>query len=350
MFSDTLSIAGIFILFFSGFWGPGGSLYFRPLAQVVFDFDALHAFGVAQVMTAGASIATTGFHWLWQVNHPLEPARILGYYLMLIFPANLAGDIVGAYLADVVPRLLQLIVLSLLCSYASFILLRRAVKTAEAEKIGSTTCQSVVLPMEIGTLRLLGEYTFTFFTYTVFIFIRGAKHLSSIAGLKMCSGVYWIVTSVEFTALIITSIWHSHAGDRFLIVIAFFEGALVKMVGIPVGSIMKPILITFTSAAPVQASATTSMLVACISTSNSIAYLVSGFISPETLLLPVFTFAGCLAGLKTIELYLKNKGSRSRVQYVLAVIFAIGGCFNLVVDSLTYARLISASELLSLVC
>ena len=347
---SNLAIGGVVVLFFTGFFGPGGSLYYRPLSQVMLGFGLSHAAGAAQVLISGASIATACYHWAWQHCHPEEPVRILGLYLMLILPANLAGDIAGAYLADLVPELFQLIVLAALCACASLILFRRAVKTAEAEQSGSQI--AMFKPhLEISHFKLLIYYAVIFITYALFIFIRGNSYLKSIAGIKMCSGIYWIVTAAEFVALFVTAWLNCPQRDRFLIGIALVEGALVNMVGIPVGSIMKPVLITFTSVAPVQASATTSMLVACISTSKALGYLISGSTPLDTLIFSIFTFTGCLVGLTSIHFYLVDQVRRSLLQYFMTLIFSLGGCFIFAVDMMNYVNGIATGVISSqLVC
>ena len=320
MFSYTAAAA----FFLAGCTGPPSALFYRPVAEFILGWDSLRAAALAKVLISGLALAVTGYHCTCQFLNPDLPPRIISGYLLFILPTNLAGDLAGGFLALLVPSLFQLIILSVMCTYASFSLFRHAFRLSVFENSGMTVkVQSMVQSQERGFLMVPA---ILLVVYCLCLFIRGTSNLSSIAGIKMCSGAYWIVTAVEFV-LLCTFAWLNCAPqNRVLLCAVVIEGLLSGIIGMSVGVVLTPLLLDMTSMTPLQSISISIICVAVISTSSALTSLASGFLSADTAYYAVVTFFAGLLFQHFISILVEWTRRPSLAVWLVASFITLGGC------------------------
>ena len=335
-YTDYMGIAAFIVFFVAGCTGPPSALLYRPIVQLMLRLDYVHAGALSRVLISGVALAVSGYHCTLQIRHPNDPPRVVLSYLAFILPGNLAGDLAGTYLAMVVPNIIQLIILFFMCSYSCISLFRRAVK--------SNLPRTVQKP---GNLNFLLCYLSFLVIYTVFQFIRGSHYLPSIAGIKMCSGIYWIVTAIEFAALLSFAWFACSVDERLLLVAVVIEVAVSGMIGISVGVVLVPMLLDMTTMSPIQSISLSIICVSVISVSSAIGFLVSGYLSADCAVFVLVTFIAGLLFQNGMTFAVNTSGRASLPIWAAALVITIGTCLVLVVNTMTYASSLQDGSFIS---
>jgi uncharacterized membrane protein YfcA len=182
--------------------------------------------------------------------------------------------------------------------------------------------------------------------------IKGSDHVNSIAGIKICSAMYWAVylsyipISLVITIIVARIVCEEHAyrteigypyhstdvkWTRQIILTyplySLFAGTLSGLLGIGGGTILGPLLLEL-GIHPVVSIATSNFLVVFISSSTTLQYTIMGMMNFKYgWVCTILSTFGSYVGTLLIQKYLEKTKRHSVLVFILAFVLGISTLF-----------------------
>ena len=351
--------------------GIGGGILFTPLLQSAGGLNTKQAAALSQILISGAATASIMFN-IWQqlLKRDEDALRIQAHYIYLSLPALLSGTLTGVYLGKLLPNILQMLALFGICSYGSYSIIKRAMKTYQEESAalrasGAPTSQvekvgnpSLSEPMHVElversrdppvrklssagaelpslNIKMFVGFISALFIGTVFLtIIKGGKGLRSIFGVRPCGGVFFSIVIVQILVEIGIALYYAPKEYRFILE-SWVIGVITTMTGASPGILQNPLMMS-KGLSPVHSTPISVIITFLTASTSSLDYLMGGIVPFWMVFLSSITFAGSIAGMTGITYLIKKTGRPSLIIFLLGVMAAIGG-FTVLLAGITGA-------------
>ena len=335
--------------------GIGGGLLFTPLLQISLGFAQNQAVALSQVLVSGASLGSLLYQIAWQYRHANSLLLVQGQWVYILLPSITAGSVLGVFLSRVLPMFVQPLTLAAICAFSTWNILskgivlyrkesadRRAKRSLETgvpptvvglsrEKLSDDSPMSQVttpLPLMSRATKLLCLFVVGVFLLNLFLtLIKGSEVHSSFSGIEYCGTSYWIVYGFQFLVFFGLSLFLSLNHWKLSLFITA-AGAIATFTGIGGGIVMGPVLLG-RGLSPQQSSATSMIMVTCMSLSAAIDFLYSGLVPAWQSAFALVTFAASGLGMSLIAGIVKKTGRSSLIVLILGGLVAFGGAATL---------------------
>ena len=343
--------------------GIGGGILFTPLLQTSANMQTKYAVALSQVLITGAASASILFSINKQLNNrDDEGLRVQAHYVFLSLPPLLSGTLVGIYMGKLLPGILQMLALFFICSYGSYSILKKALKTYNEETAALTKPASsgtvlgalpssasatghVQLPEEEGKevvkttpkmLSTIGEelppldirkfviFMAVFFFGTILLtFMKGGKGSSSILGVSPCGFWFWLIVLLQVSAELGASLYYSPKEYKFILQ-SWGIGIITTMTGASPGVLQNPLMMSY-GLSPVYSTPISVITTFITASTSALDYLMSGVLPFWVVFLSIITFCGSIAGMTGVSWLINKTGRPSIIIFLLGVMAGLGG-------------------------
>jgi uncharacterized membrane protein YfcA len=314
--------------------GVGGGLVFVPLFQILFELDPKQSAALSQALIAGGSLA--GLLFSLHEQYTTGKWLIRRDFVCLFLPSIISGSTLGVLISRMIPSFLQLVLLVLVCLFASFTIFKRAIHTWRREKTGQSASQGTE-----GSTDELGHWSgWKFAGFVVcmlvvnmcFMFIRGSASTRSIANVEFCGAEYWTIFGVQvgvFGGLSGFFGWRMKRENLWLVGIVMGTGMIAAISGIGGGLVLNPVML-HKGVSPRMATVSCMVIVLVMSLTAAVDYTVNDMINPLWhLSLAGVTFVGSIVGMTGVAYAVKKTGRQSLIVFILGCLVSLGGILAL---------------------
>ena len=367
--------------------GIGGGILFTPLLTTAAKLTSKQASALSQILITGAATASILFNVRQQINNPNpEALRIQAHYIYLSLPALLSGTLAGVYLGNLLPNILQMLALFLICSYGSFSIYKKAVKsyhdetatlkqktgnvelqdpkdlslfasssnypdkvesattTSSASVLGNTTAREMTnqSPPISSTdhtpiarqLSISGvevpPVNIRLFLIFIAVFFFGTIFLTLVKGgksMKSIIGVspcgFWFFLIVIIQILLELGVAVYYCPREIRFILeSWFIGVITTMTGASPGILQNPLMMS-KGLSPVQSTPISVITTFLTASTSSLDYLMGGVVPFWMVFLSGITFAGSIAGMTGITFAIQKTGRPSVIIFLLAGMAAV---------------------------
>jgi hypothetical protein len=317
---------------------------------------------LSQVLIFGAGLAAMAYNIYQQKKNPdYEALKVQAHYVYLSLPALLSGTLAGVYLGKLLPNILQMLLLFFICTFGSYTILTRAVRTFKAEseamargrdtlaKPTSTTPAAQALgnggkgpvPLEETTVEVTGtaetreaegmrtaknlsKFVLAFLFGTFFLlFIKGGKGMKSIFGVKPCGAAFWVLVLAQIVGQLALSLYYSPKEWVFILK-SWGIGIATTMSGASPGVLQNPLMMAY-GLSPLHSTPVSVITTFVTASVSALDFLFGGVVPFGYVFASGITFAGSITGMIGIAAVIKKTGRPSLLIFVLGVMAGLGG-------------------------
>eukprot|EP01132_Coremiostelium_polycephalum_P010883 gene10883-13333_t len=367
-YQDAISFILLFIgCALSSGGGVGGGGIYIPILILVSEWSPKSAIPLSNCLVAGCSLANLIQNF--PRRHPHANRHLIDFSVaLLIEPLTLAGTVFGVYLHTFLPPLVILLLLVLTLTVTSVLTIKKgyALYKNEIKKKNSlllnqqqqnnNTIQEPAdksyqdnkskNPFIDADWPKIFILLFILGVSTLFSVLKGGDAEYSIAGIKLCSAPYWVLSFVIIPIVLVA--WMLTARFLFkksmeirnkglevegeirytiknIILLGFLSilaGCLASLLGIGGGMIKGPVLLQM-GLSPDVTAATSSYMILFTSASSAIQYILVGKLRLDYgIIYYIIGFVSCFLGTQTLIWVVKKYQRRSYIVFLIGGVIA----------------------------
>ncbi|KYR00255.1 hypothetical protein DLAC_03418 [Tieghemostelium lacteum] len=382
-----LDMVGFILLFIgcalSSGGGVGGGGIYIPVLILVSKWDPKSAIPLSNCLVAGCALANLIQNF--SRRHPHTDRHLIDYSVaLLIEPLTLAGTIFGVYLHTLFPPLLILLLLVVTLSFTAYKTITKGLDIAKAEKkklnseaLLNKNQSSVNGAMEPFPTKMPRSRFYMFYDAdwpkicillvilticTIFSILKGGNDEYSIAGVRLCSPVYWVLSFIAVPLIIIAWVFTAKylykesnlkikegreiEGEikytkKNIVILGFLSiiaGCLASLLGIGGGMIKGPVLLQM-GLSPDVTAATSSYMILFTSASSAIQYILVGKLRLDYGVVYYFIgFISCFIGTQTLIWVVNKYKRRSYIVFLIGAVIAVSTVLLCVTEGIDFVK------------